>query len=100
MQPTTAAATARGCRGYFALLGHGLDRCRHRTFAALDLIVLAERVNLVALELGVLSGGGEQDGTPASVDLFGELKALFYRIAENLMDHIDDVFERMVLVVP
>ena len=65
-----------------------------------DQRILAEGVDLVALQLGVLAGGGEHDRPAAGVDFLGDLKALFHRVAEQLLHHGDHVLERVVVVVP
>ena len=49
---------------------------------------------------GVLERGGQADGLALRIDLFGDLKALFPRMAEQLLHHFDDIVIRMVVVVP
>jgi hypothetical protein len=82
------------------LLGHRLDRGGHRTLAALNLRVLAKGMDLVAFQFGVLAGGREHDSSPPIVDFISDLKALFHRMPEKLLDHRDYILERVVLIVP
>ncbi len=82
------------------LLFDGLDGGGHGAFAAGDEVVFAEGVNLVALELSMFSGSGEDDDVALGVDFGGDLHALFNGMAEELLHHIDDVVVGVVVVVP
>jgi hypothetical protein len=63
-------------------------------------MVLAVGVNLVALQLGVLFGGSEDDRSAFGVDGLGKFVALFRLVAEKLAEHFLDVLERMAVAVP
>src|SRR4051812_36962587 len=76
-----------------------LDRRRHRPLAAADEWIGAEGVNLIALQLRVLLCRRQHDDATLRVYLVGHLKAPLARVAEQLLQHGDDVIETVVVVV-
>src|SRR4029077_3359096 len=81
-------------------LGHRLDAGGHRTFTRVQVRVFAVGVDLIALQLRVLAGCGEHNGTAAAVDFHSNLKSLLDRVTKKLLHHGHDVLGRVLLVVP
>ena len=72
----------------------------HRPLAAGDHGILAEGVDLVAFQFGVLPGGGQADRAALLVHGLGDQEPLLGRVPEQLLHHADDVVVRVVVVVP
>jgi len=56
-------------------------------------------MNLITLQFRMLHRRGENDGTPLFVDFISQLKALFNWVAEEVLQHRDDVSVGMVVIV-
>jgi hypothetical protein len=82
------------------LFADGFNAGGHRASAAADFGILAVGMYLIALQLGMLSGRRQHNGFATVIDFFGDLEALYHGVAKKLLQHGDDVFERMILVVP
>src|SRR6202049_886151 len=76
-----------------------LARGRHRPRAAVDEVVLAKGVDLVALEFRVLAGGGQHARAAASSDFLSQFVTLFDRMTEELLQHGDDVGVAVIVVI-
>jgi hypothetical protein len=79
--------------------GSRLDARGHGSLAAFQERIGAERVDLVALELGPFLRGGVDDDAALRVHFHRDLISLFDGVAEETLHHVDDVVERMVVVV-
>src|SRR5690349_11234813 len=83
-------AASKAVRGRSSI--RRLDDGRHGAGAVTGAVrVGAVSVDLVLLELGVLLGGRQHDDPAGGVDLLGHLKAPLLRVAEQLLEHADDV---------
>lgn len=58
-----------------------------------------EAVNLELLEFAVLSTGGNQDGPPSRVNLFGVLHTLGRRESENGGQHRNNVMIAVLVII-
>lgn len=76
------------------------DRRRHAAFAALDVLISAEGMNLISLQLGMFQSRGQQNRTSRGVDFFGDLVADLNRFAKQLAQHHDHVFVAVIGIVP
>ncbi len=77
-----------------------LDRRRHRTGAAGDEIVPAERVNLIALQFRMFQRRGQTDGAPARIDFLRDLEPFSTGCPNTVRIMSIDVIVRMIIVVP
>ena len=77
-----------------------LNRGGHGSLATGDQKVLAKRVDLLDFQFRMFARSGQADTSTIRINFVGDFEALIERMAKQLPHHQDDVFVRMVIVVP
>lgn len=77
-----------------------LDAATHRPLALDDAIVSAIGVDLILLQLSMLSCGRETYRRTHRINLLGELLSLLKRMPKELSQHSNYVSKRMPVIVP